>query len=262
MAIKSHLPGTSISIGYESEQGDKAIIKCLVDSVASHDQAIKEAVTTVGDLYFSGTYNMPLLSAEAEMFGNEKWNVTLSYGRSSRSPRRNPNTRRVTIESVIDFVPAYLVKGTTKTNGYFLTTPQPADDDWFAIQFRPGNKQTPELVPKQFKAERPLMRVTLSYNTEFLTVGSGDLAKLDKLNSLPFLISEIGYQFPARTLRYEGFESSKNDIGQRPWQTRVTLLYDPSGHYKQVPLWDQTLATGDGAWKVDNTRLASEEVPF
>jgi len=262
MGVKTHTHGTSVSFGYESEQGDRAVIKCLVDSIDNQTKAISEAVNAVGQTYLPGTYNIPLLSAEAEMFGNEKWNVTLSYGRSARSPRRDPNARRVTVESVIDYVPAYLIKGTTTQNGYYYTTPQPADDDWYAIQFRPGNIQSPELVPKQFKAERPMMRITLSYNTEFLTIGNGDLAKLDKLNSIPFWIVEIGGAFPSRTLRYEGFESSKNDIGQRPWQTKITLMYDPYGHYRQVPVWDQTLASGNGAWKVDNSRLASEEVPF
>jgi phage tail sheath protein FI len=107
-----------------------------------------------------------------------------------------------------------------------------------------------------------MMSVELDYTTSFLTISDQELQKTGKLNSNTFAIAEIGGSFAANTLKYEGFMSSKNDIGQYPWSTSISLTYDPSGHYRQQVVWDQTLDSSNGRWKTDSNVLVAESTTF
>ena len=263
MAVKSYIPGTVLNIGYETENADRASIRCLVTGEASMQAAITAAVASVGDLLLTGSYNIPLVDTSATHFGNQKWIVTLNYGRGGRSRRRTQTDRRIRIQSVLDYVDAYLIESSTYENGYRKApVAGPNNEHWYSLSLRPGNRQSPELVPRPYKLQRPTMRITLSYTTSFLTITGGELAKLGKINSNVFPIAELSTAFAANTLKYEGFESDKNDIGTYPWATVINLTYDPAGHYKQKPVWDQSLDSGNGLWTVDNTKLESESTTF
>lgn len=263
MAVKPYIPGSVLNIGYETENADRASIRCLVTGAATLQAAITDAVANVGELLLSGSYNIPLIDTSATHFGNQKWIVTLNYGRGGRSRRRNQTDRRVRIQSVLEYVDSYLINSSTYENGYRKAPGVgPANTDWYSLSLRPGNRQSPELVPRPYKMQRPMMRVTLSYTTAFLTINGGELAKLGKINSNVFPIIELSTAFPQYTMKYEGFESDKNDIGTYPWATVINLTYDPAGHYKQKPVWDQTLDGGNGLWTVDNTKLESESTTF
>jgi hypothetical protein len=261
MAVKSYIPGTTVSVGYESETADRATIRCLVTGKNTHTEAIEEAKTSVGETLYPGTYNVPLVSADASPFGNAKWIVSLNYGRGGRSRRRNQTERRIRIKSSLEYVDAYLLDGGSYTNGY-RDNSNPDTGHWFSLQLRPGNKQTPELAPRPYKVQRPMMTIQLEYTTPFLTINDAELSKNGKINSNVFPIPEIGGVFAVRTLRYEGFESGKSDIGTYPWFTSLILTYDPAGHYRQQAVWDSTLDSGNGKWKTISTYLAAEETTF
>jgi hypothetical protein len=261
MAVKSHIPGTTISVGYESETEDRAAIRCLVTRNSSHTGAIEEAKTAVGDLLFSGTYNVPLVNATATRFGDEKWVVTLNYARSLKTRRRDQTQRRIRIKSVMEYVDAFLIDSAGYVNG-FKDSANPDNDDWFSLQLLPTGKQSAELVPRPYKVQRSMMRITLDYNTAFLTINDAELSKNGKLNSNQFAIAEIGGSFAAGTLKYEGFETGRTDIGQYPWHTTIALLYDPFGHYRQQVLWDQTLDSNNGKWKTISNYQVAESTTF
>jgi hypothetical protein len=259
--VKTHIPGTSISIGYESETADRATIRCLVTDCTAQKDAIDAAVLAVGQTLYSGILNIPLVSAESTRWGNGKYIVTLLYGRNQRAQRRNQTQRRVRIQSTIEYVDAYLINSASFTNGYRHNS-DPATADWFSIQLRPGNLQSPELYPRPYKIQRPMMKIELEYTTPFLSVNDAELAKTGKVNSNVFAIGEIGGVFAANTLKYEGFQNAKNDIGQYPWFNSVVLTYDPFGHYRQQVVWDQTLDSGNGKWKTISNYLVSETTTF
>ena len=261
--VKTHITGTSVSIGYESETGDRAVIRCLVTSCTSQKQAIDESVIAVGETLYSGVLNVPLVNAESTRFGDGKYIVTLQYGRNQRARRRNQSQRRIRIKSTVEYVDAYLVNSSTYVNGYKHNA-DPATVDWSSIQLRPGNTQSSELYPRPYKVQRPMMTIELEYTTSMLTISDAELAKTGKLNSNSFSIAEIGGSFAANTLKYEGFSSGKNDIGSFPWFTSLVLTYDPSGHYRQQAVWDQTLGTpaNIGKWKTNSSHLVAEATTF
>lgn len=259
--VKSHIPGTAISIGYESETSDRATIKCLVNDATTQKDAIDAAVLIVGSVLYEGTFNIPLVSAESTRFGDKKYMVVLSYGRSARGRRRNQVERRIRVRSVSDHVDAFLVSSSSFLNGY-RHNDDPSTQDWYSVQLRPGNIQTPELYPRPYKMQRPMMRIDLDYTTSFLTINDAELQKVGKVNSNTFTIPEIGGVFDANTLKYESFESVRNDIGQFPWATSITLIYDPSGHYRQQPVWDQSLDSGNGKWKTVSSQTIYESTVF
>lgn len=261
MPVKTHIPGTSVSIGYESETADRAVIRCLVTQSTSHTDAISQAVASVGSTLYSGTYNIPLVSSDATRFGVQKWIVTLQYGRSGKARRRNQAQRRIRIQSTLEYVDAYLINSATWVHGY-KDSSDPSSSDWYALPLRGGNLQSPEISPKPYKVQRPMMKIQLDYTTANLGINDAELSKTGKLNSNPFAIGEIGGVFSANTLKYEGFESSKQDIGLYPWYTAVNLLYDPSGHYRQQAVWDQTLNSGRGKWKTSSNFLVADSTTF
>ena len=259
--IKTHIPGTSISIGYESETADRATIRCLATGYSTQKSAIDAAVLSVGETLYNGILNVPLVSAESTRWGNDKYIVTLMYGRNQRAQRRNQTQRRVRIQSTVEYVDAYLTNSASFTNGYRHNA-DPAVTDWFSIQLRPGNLQTPELYPRPYKIQRPTMKIELEYTTPVLSVNDAELAKTGKLNSNAFAIGELGGVFAVNTLKYEGFQNAKNDIGQYPWFNSVVLTYDPFGHYRQQAVWDATLDSGNGKWKTVSNQLVSESTTF
>lgn len=260
MAVKTHIPGTTVAVGYETETADRAVIRCLVTGNTDHKVAIEEAVAAVGDTLYSGTLNIPLVSADATRFGVQKHIVTLNYSRTARGARRNPITRRVRIKSALEYVDAYLLTGSSYLNGYRHST-TPAIGDWHSIPLY-ANRQSSELIPRPYKVQRPMMMIQIDYNTAFLTITDAELAKNGKINSNAFAIPEIGGVFSARTLLYEGFESNRQDIGQYPWSTSLLLKYDPSGHYRQQPVWNQAGDSGNGIWITASDKLAAEETTF
>lgn len=233
----------------------------MVTDVFVQTDAIDAAVAAVGTTIYSGTLNIPLISADATRFGNGKYIVTLSYGRSAKTRRRNQIDRRIRVRSVIDHVDAFLVNSSSFLNGY-RHNGDPATADWYSIQLRPGNFQTPEMFPRPYKMQRPMMRIDIDYTTQFLTINDAELQKVGKINSNTFAIAEIGGVFDENTLKYESFESVKSDIGQFPWATSITLIYDPSGHYRQQPVWDQTLDTGNGKWKTVSNQTIYDATVF
>lgn len=261
MPVKTHIPGTSVSIGYESETADRAVIRCLVTASTSHTDAIAQSVSSVGSTLFSGTYNIPLVSADATRFGVQKWIVTLQYARGGRARRRNQTQRRIRIQSTLEYVDSYLLNSSNWVNGY-RDNSDPASSDWYALPLRGGNLQSPEIAPKPYKVQRPMMKIQLDYTTAVLGINDAELAKTGKLNANPFPIGEIGGVFAANTLKYEGFESDKQDIGLYPWHTNVNLLYDPFGHFRQQAVWDQTLNSGNGKWKTVSTFLVAQSTTF
>lgn len=258
--VKSHIPGTSVSIGYESETGDRAVIKCLVTSSTTQKDAIDSAVASVGETLYTGTLNIPLITADSTRFGNGKYIVTLTYGRNQRARRRNQANRRIRIKSTIEYVDSYLITNGTFLNGYRHNA-DPATADWYSLQLRPGNLQTPELAPRAYKVQRPMMTIELEYTTPVLTVNDSELQKTGKLNSNTYVIPEIGGSFAANTLKYEGFTTAKSDIGQYPWFTQIVLTYDPFGHYRQQAVWDASLSPY-GKWKTISNYLTAETTTF
>lgn len=261
MPVKTHIPGTSVSIGYESETADRATIRCLVTGETVKATAIAAAVAAVGQTLYPGVYNIPLVLGEATRFGQGKYIVTLQYSRSASSRRRDQTQRRIRMKSTVEYVDAYLVANGTFVNGY-RDNAAPATADWFSIQMRPGNLQTPELYPRPYKLQRPMMTIQLEYTTTVLTVNDAELQKTGKLNNSAYVIPEIGGVFQPDTLKYEGFSIDKKDIGQYPWFTSIVFTYDPFGHFRQQVLWDQTLSGGNGAWKTDSTNKVAESVAF
>jgi hypothetical protein len=259
--VKSFIPKTSLSVGYESETSDRAVIKCMVTDTFTQTDAIDAAVASVGSTIYSGTLNIPLLSGDATRFGNGKYIVTLQYGRTARTRRRNQIERRIRVRSVIDHVDGFLVNSSSFQNGYRHSS-DPSVQDWYSLQLRPGNLQTPEMFPRPYKMQRPMMRIDIDYTTSFLTVSDAELLKVGKVNSNTFSIPEISGVFADYTLKYESFESVKNDIGSFPWATSLTLIYDPSGHYRQQPQWDQSLDSGNGKWKTQSDQIIYESTVF
>lgn len=260
MAVKTHIPGTTVAIGYETETADRAVIRCLVTGTADHKAAIEEAVAAVGTTLYSGTLNVPLVSSDATRFGVQKYIVTLNYTRSGRSARRTQTDRRVRIKSALEYVDAYLLTGGAYQNGYRHNA-DPAATDWHSIPLYSG-RQSSELIPRPYKVQRPMMMIQIDYVTSFLTINDSELSKNGKLNSNAFAVPEIGGVFGQYTLLYEGFESNKQDIGQYPWSTSLLLKYDPSGHYRQQPVWDGTLDSNNGKWKTISDKLASDSTTF
>ena len=263
MAVKTHIPGTTVSVGYESETADRAIIRCLVTQETDHVEAIQAAVEAVGETLYRGSLNMPLTGTDVSRFGDGKYIVSLQYSRNQRARRRDQTQRRIKIKSNVEYVDAYLVNvGTGAYSNGYINNADPASADWHSIPMRGGNLQNQELVPRPYKLQRPMMTITLDYTTEVLTISDAELAKTGKLNSNVFSIPEIGGTFAANTLRYEAFESGKNDIGSHPWSTTIVLTYDPFGHYRQQAVWDQTLNSTKGKWKTISTYLSAESTTF
>lgn len=260
MAVKTHIPGTTVAVGYETETADRAVIRCLVTGQTDHKAAIDEAVAAVGSTLYSGTLNIPLVSTDATRFGVLKHIVTLNYSRTARGARRTQTDRRVRIKSTLEYLDSYLLNGSNYLNGYKHST-DPATTDWHSIPLS-ANRQSSELIPRPYKIQRPMMLIQIDYVTAFLTINDAELSKNGKLNSNAFAIPEIGGVFNAYTLLYEGFESNRQDIGQYPWSTSLILRYDPSGHYRQQPVWDQTLDSNNGKWKTVSDKLASEPTTF
>ncbi|MFZ9311583.1 MAG: hypothetical protein ACO24O_08795 [Arenimonas sp.] len=265
MAVKTHITGTSVSIGYETETADRAVIKCLATGYTTQKDAIDASVLAVGETLYQGTLNVPLVSAESTRWGDGKYIVTLQYGRNQRARRRSQTQRRIKIKSTIEYVDAYLVNASSNGGGYvngYLDDPDPANTDWFSLQLRPGGNQSSELAPRPYKVQRPMMNIELEYTTAFMTTGDADLLRVGKINANLYTIGEIGGVFSPNTIKYEGFTTGKNDIGQFPWYTTILLTYDPSGHFRQQAVWDASLASNVGKWKTVSTFVTAATATF
>lgn len=248
MAVKLDIPGSTLTWGYESEQADRAVRKCIVSDEATKEAAINAAVSAAqngGENLYS-TNNIPLQAATAVRLGVNRWLVDLSYARGRLSQRREASERYVTVTSLTDILtPVYLTTANRLNGLPYDTITSPSYAYWYRMPYAQGLAsgvlgQDSATPPEPYMFRKPQLKITINYTASVYTFGNGEILKVGKSNQNVFPIAEIGAiganAFAQGELLYEGFNTDPRDISR--FSASVVFRFTPGGFYTQRLKWN------------------------
>lgn len=245
MAVKLDIPGSTLTWGYESEQADRAVRKCIVTDEATKEAAINAAVSAAqnaGENLYS-TNNIPLQAATAVRLGANRWLVDLNYARGRLSQRRDETERYVTVTTIADTNTDVYLTTANRLNGLpYDSITSNSYAYWYRMPYVPGTSfgQHAGSPPVPYSFRRPRLRIQIAYTSSVYTFGNGEIGKVGKTNSNAFPIAEIGAiganAFQPGELYYEGFGTDPRDISRFP--ASISFMYSPGGFYTQRIRWN------------------------